>query len=253
MKTSIDCELLYADHTVRRAKGGTGLHNHSYCQLEIVTSGTIGLRTDEFAGALETGDAVLLPTGTAHQFRYDARRKSWVTLKFRADNVRAEAAPLLLGSTRDHILVEALTALVRSGNRRTRKFRFAVEEVLAALLAQHYWEDAPEHTHPLIRRVEERLQTWGGRHLSVQELADALGFSAGHLATEFRRHTGQTLKAHIDSCCADTAARLLQYSDRTISEISDLLGFPTIQSFSRFFRRLRAVSPREFRKGLDNR
>jgi AraC-like DNA-binding protein len=44
------------------------------------------------------------------------------------------------------------------------------------------------------------------------------------------------------------ARRLLSYTDKHVSEISDDLGFIEVQAFSRFFKKHEAVSPLEYKK-----
>ena len=44
------------------------------------------------------------------------------------------------------------------------------------------------------------------------------------------------------------AIRLLRYTDKSIKEITYDVGYEDIQTFSRFFKKIKGVSPSEFKK-----
>lgn len=77
-------------------------------------------------------------------------------------------------------------------------------------------------------------------------IAHALDMSPRTLQRRLEQ-CSSSFSAIIDSARYDKAQRLLNESDLTLLEISLMLGYQNASSFSRSFRRLSGVSPKEFR------
>lgn len=86
----------------------------------------------------------------------------------------------------------------------------------------------------------------GYKHTTVT-LARAVHLSRSHLAREFKAHLGMPLGAYARGLRIDRAKSLLGESDRTITEIAEHLGFPSIHSFSTFFKEHFGTAPRTYR------
>ncbi|MFA7108756.1 MAG: helix-turn-helix domain-containing protein, partial [Sphaerochaetaceae bacterium] len=59
-------------------------------------------------------------------------------------------------------------------------------------------------------------------------------------------------KPFIDNQRLETAKLLLKFSDLTVSQISDQMGFENIYAFSNFFKRITFQNPTDFRKKYQN-
>ena len=53
--------------------------------------------------------------------------------------------------------------------------------------------------------------------------------SAGHLANRWRQEVGGSIKAHLDQRRARRAAHLLLYSDASVGQIAEMMGFSEAQ------------------------
>jgi AraC family transcriptional regulator, transcriptional activator of pobA len=84
------------------------------------------------------------------------------------------------------------------------------------------------------------------RHL-VSDYAAALGVSPGHLSALCRAQLRQTASARIHGRQVLEAKRLLLYTDLTVAEVADRLGFADPAYFSRFFRREAGSAPAAYR------
>ncbi len=76
---------------------------------------------------------------------------------------------------------------------------------------------------------------------------DAANYVQAHLSERFRAETGQTLTDFILKEKTEKAKRLLSYSDKAITAISDYLGFSSPVHFFRVFRKYAACPPSEYR------
>jgi len=84
--------------------------------------------------------------------------------------------------------------------------------------------------------------------LTVDEIADKTFCSKSKLSILFREEMGQTVARYVDDLLMSEAQTMLLYSDRTIGQISDCLGFRDQFYFSRCFTKRFSVSPTQFRK-----
>ncbi|GGR53505.1 AraC family transcriptional regulator [Streptomyces roseolus] len=110
---------------------------------------------------------------------------------------------------------------------------------------------------PLARPAEpgdpiDDLRTWIGEHLaqdlSAEALAAHLHLSVRHLSRLFRRRTGTTPAAYVESVRLEAARRLLQDSTHTLPEIAALSGLGSVESLHRSFRRRLGTTPAAYRR-----
>ncbi|MBQ8160389.1 MAG: helix-turn-helix transcriptional regulator [Clostridia bacterium] len=96
---------------------------------------------------------------------------------------------------------------------------------------------------------------WVQKHLSepvdTEKMAQAFHFSRPHLSRRFRQETGMTLIDFILTQKCEEAARLLAYTDKSMTAISEYLGFSSQSHFARVFRKYMGTSPSEYRKEPD--
>jgi len=95
-----------------------------------------------------------------------------------------------------------------------------------------------------------------GEHLStvtVDELASAWGYNTKYFQSYFKRQTGETPGAFIQSLRLDKAATLLRNTVTKISAIADETGFTDGSHFCRVFKTHFGVSPENWRQRQDRR
>ncbi len=84
--------------------------------------------------------------------------------------------------------------------------------------------------------------------LSVSEIAEACLCSKSTLAALFKNEVGQSVAKYIDDLLLSEAQTLLLYSDKSIGNISERLGFCDQFYFSRWFTKRFSISPTKYRK-----
>jgi AraC-like DNA-binding protein len=83
--------------------------------------------------------------------------------------------------------------------------------------------------------------------LQIQALCDMAGLSTSHFFYLFKNTTGQTPIACFIRMRMGKACELLEESTLTVKEISALLGYHDRFYFSRLFKSVQGVSPRQYR------
>lgn len=85
-------------------------------------------------------------------------------------------------------------------------------------------------------------------HHDIGFYADQLNISTVYLSRIVRKVTGRTVVDYINHMLLMEAAWLLQTTDISIADIADRLHFADMSSFSRFFSRMKGVSPKAYRQ-----
>ena len=86
-------------------------------------------------------------------------------------------------------------------------------------------------------------------HHDIPFYASALHITPVYLSRVVRQVTGRTVVDYINQMLLMEASFLLQTSTMSITQIADRLHFADTPSFSKFFSRLKGMSPKEYRKG----
>ena len=99
-----------------------------------------------------------------------------------------------------------------------------------------------------IDRVIDYLRGNLDRPVKLAELAAVACFSEFHFHRIFTAVSGETLNSFTNRLRLEKAARLLRYSEQSLTDIALDCGFSSSATFSRAFRAGYDTSPRQFRK-----
>lgn len=97
----------------------------------------------------------------------------------------------------------------------------------------------------MLNYIEKHLFDPG---LSVNQLKRGCGIRDNSEPIHFHIAVGDPPHAYIESRRLETACRLLEETDLKVSEIGEILGYSSIQVFSRAFRRFFGEPPTRYRK-----
>ena len=89
--------------------------------------------------------------------------------------------------------------------------------------------------------------------ISLDSLADDLGYDTYYLTTIFRKDTGCTIKQYILEKKVAHAKIMLASTLLDVQEISDRLAFTSASYFCTQFKKIVGESPLSYRKNRDNR
>lgn len=101
---------------------------------------------------------------------------------------------------------------------------------------------------PLLAEVFSAIDRRLSEPLSLRDVADEVGMTAGHLTTLVRRRTGRTVGEWINERRMSRARALLGDTDLSVAEVAARVGMADPGYFSRQFRRTHGRSPREWRR-----
>ncbi len=100
---------------------------------------------------------------------------------------------------------------------------------------------------PQIKRAVDYIEAHLCEQVSLAEVAKQSFLSKYHFLRVFRSETGSTVMAYVRRRRLDEAARELKESDARITSLAFKYQFGSEEAFSRAFKALFGLSPREYR------
>lgn len=95
--------------------------------------------------------------------------------------------------------------------------------------------------------AQEYMVAHSTEKFSLREMASALFVNDSYLLRTFRRQTGMTPLAYHHHIRCARAKELLARTDRSISEIGEVVGFVSSSHFAHIFRKTEGCTPSEYR------
>lgn len=100
-----------------------------------------------------------------------------------------------------------------------------------------------------INKVQDYIEKNISKTFTLEELADIAGFSKYHFHRIFKAMTHESLVQYVNRTKLEKSTQLLgQRDDMSITDIAFYLGFTDSAVFSRSFKHLFKITPRDFRK-----
>ncbi|MBO4898385.1 MAG: helix-turn-helix domain-containing protein [Clostridia bacterium] len=96
--------------------------------------------------------------------------------------------------------------------------------------------------------VKDYVSIHYAEHNVLQVLAERLSYSIPYLSKKFKAETGESFKSFQQKIRINEAASLLIQTNRSIDEISNLVGYTDIKYFIKVFTKKQGMSPSKFKK-----
>ena len=258
-----------------------GAHAHDFLVLVFFEHGGGELRVDGRSWSVATGDVFVVAPGEVVVPEWNHRvagAAAWA-VHFPPDAVE-QRNPGTLGSWRAHPLLFPFVGHRAGGTQRlhvaepdrpawTRRFAELDRELrerregyadaalatLTLLLVDlsRLAADVPGHLRlqdePLLAAVFDVIEERYSEPISLRDVADAVGMSAGHLTTVVGRRTGRTVQQWITERRMTETRRLLTDTDLTIQAVATRVGYRDAGYLIRRFRAAHGVAPQEWRRG----
>jgi|TARA_B110000902_G_C14254469_1_gene567323 AraC-like DNA-binding protein len=105
-----------------------------------------------------------------------------------------------------------------------------------------------KHQIVVFKQFKKLVELDFSKNLSVSHYASQLNISAHQLNTFVKATSGKTTTEIIKERIILEAQQLLNFSELTVSQITDKLGFEDSSYFARYFKKQVGLSPQNFRK-----
>lgn len=100
----------------------------------------------------------------------------------------------------------------------------------------------------IIRRVYYYMEKNYHKDLKLENIAKNFNYNSAYLGKLFRKEMGETFNNSLDRIRITNARRLLEETDLKVYQISEQVGYSSIDYFYMKFKKYVGISPKEYRK-----
>ena len=245
------------------------LHWHREIEFIYVRSGKLTLYLNGLEYHLKQGDFAVVNSGVLHRASpkdcvYECIVCDLNILRRSADVPTNLILPVISGQMTVNVLFHADSSTVYGsvlslfGALRNKDDYFELEVVgrLFSLFCEFYRADAVkqhrinrQESH--IKRTTEILD-WIENNISepitLEKLSSMAGLNEKYFCRIFKEATGKTPVEYINENRINTACRLLQHENHSVTSAAMLTGFSDMCYFSKVFKKYKGQSPRQWLK-----
>ena len=238
------------------------LHHHDYYEIEIVAEGELLHECNGKSMMLSRGDMYILSPNDVHRLVPFQKTTIYNTCIYTQQCSKSIARLLLdeeyprFGRADDNVMKEisALHGALRDVLNSTNQYREARTSALTTLLASRLFEMTAaeislqsDHSYSTIAKAMSFIEAHLASSITLEEVAAASGYSRTYFSRLFKEIVGINFKDYLERERIELASNLLEIEKMSITEISYAVGFNSFSSFWRAFKKLKGVSPREWR------
>lgn len=208
---------------------------------------------------LEKSDAFCIPRNVRHKY-YADEKEPWSILwvHFKGDNTNyfpLEERKIVHINSRhsDNRMMVLFNLLFRVLERNYTIGNFIyISQVLSLILSEIYFREKVDessvqdrHVTMVIRYMYQHLH----ENLTLEEISEEVQLSKSYLNAVFKAQTGKSPVEFFIHLKMQEACKLLKSTDYYIYEVSSELGYTDQYYFSRIFKKVVGVSPKDYKNG----
>ena len=146
--------------------------------------------------------------------------------------------------------IEEMEKILKIDEHASLKSSFNYLERVAHQLFSLKKADGQDRASKVIERICHYIENHLDEDLSLVRLAEIHYFNPSYLSHFFKQEQGVNVSEYIDRCRIRMARELLSKSDLKVREVSEKVGYHTAHSFTRFFKKMTGMTPKEYRDSL---
>lgn len=208
---------------------------------------------------LEKSDAFCIPRNVRHKY-YADEKEPWSILwvHFKGENTNyfpLEERKIVHINSRhsDNRMMVLFNLLFRVLERNYTIGNFIyISQVLSLILSEIYFREKVDessvqdrHVTMVIRYMYQHLR----ENLTLEEISEEVQLSKSYLNAVFKAQTGKSPVEFFIHLKMQEACKLLKSTDYYIYEVSSELGYTDQYYFSRIFKKVVGVSPKDYKNG----
>lgn len=208
---------------------------------------------------LEKSDAFCIPRNVRHKY-YADEKEPWSILwvHFKGENTKyfplEERKIVYINSGHsDNRMMVLFKLLFRVLERNYTIGNFIyISQVLSLILSEVYFRERVDesstqdrHVTMVIRYMYQHLR----ENLTLEEISEEVQLSKSYLNAVFKAQTGKSPVEFFIHLKMQEACKLLKSTDYYIYEVSSELGYTDQYYFSRIFKKVVGVSPKDYKNG----
>ncbi len=249
----------HADGHYRQRDEPIGQHVLIYC-----VEGAGWYRVGEQEHQVSANQYFILPSGKPHAYGADDSQPwtiYWIHFTGEHADIYSQGAIL------PHDINPAVNSRINERNTifeeifSTLERGYDLENLRYASSLLHYYLASMRYLR-LYRQVEPETQSVADavihylkenieKRITLQQLAEYMGYSQSHLSMRFRQETGDSPLNHLNKLRIERACQLLRETNLKVNQICHKVGVEDAYYFSRLFHKFMGVSPKAYRAVAD--
>ncbi len=248
------------------ASGATSLHRHNFYEFFTVTEGSAVHELNGGVSGLKKGTVYMIRPDDVHRIIPD-EKDGCVHLNLCVTPEKLTALCSALGISLEDLLAADIHGTALSADEQREFMRVAqrlnrlyysgdpgcailvcelIMRAVAMIGHKVYFEsdDSPEWFYDLLDKINSPEYI----DCSAKDVYALAGFSAPMTVEFFKKHTGKTVCAYLREQKMLRACEILQNTDISVLEISNMLGYTSLSHFNRIFSGFAGVTPAAYRK-----
>ncbi|WP_288876523.1 AraC family transcriptional regulator [uncultured Allobaculum sp.] len=255
-------EILTTFYQVRKEDYVFPGEAHSYYELVYIDHGSMEMDVDGKAYSLSKYDLMLYYPGQfhSHYTKHD-QTCSYLTVIFKMDDTLADSLCNRVFHTRKDIYQVLCSFMKAVQTEDYLNQELAILYLKEVIILLHQFDHKEEvdagitpmqqyYEHTLLNEILVYINNNICSAFTVEDLCIKFSVSRSSLQNLFRTNLHISPKQYISNLKLNHAKLLIQEHNRTISEISDMLGFTSIHYFSRKFKKQYGLSPTDYSKSI---
>lgn len=219
----------------------------TYCDLTFVIDGSLNYRINGQSFTLGPGDAMFCPEGGIRKREKGTERTNYISINFRCSGSDVPLMPYCMRDIYCHDIDYCVSKLLgiyyQNGKYTLKKCSCLIEYVLFEMLERLSDEEENRHVALMKRYIS---YNWY-RKISLDEISEAAHLSRSYSSAVFKKTVGMSISDYIIDIRISRACEMLRFSNESVADIADKTGFCDIFYFSKTFKRIKGISPLQYR------
>lgn len=253
------------------------LHSHTFLEMVYITGGKSIHTLDETEVVVKKGDFFIINYDTGHKYTLiDQEEFHLINVLFKPQLIdkalqncrsfqelihhyliRIPYAALKNNPTRviyhdmDGSIFQILDKMQREYDKKETGYIellrcYLIEVIIRTMrtISKEERSSLPQGSSFLKEYIDQNYM----KQISLSQVSKELNFSLSYLCRKFKKDTGVTFVSYLQQRRMEQSGRLIANTDKTISEIAELVGYQDIKFFYKVFKKHWAMTPAEFRK-----
>lgn len=255
-------------------------HWHYFVEILYMIEGTAFIEINQQELYVSVGDLVIFHAGDVHAiYSASGTPSRYLVLKFDCSRLAVNSGytPRLSailqyvrksGQVGNHFTADRLRDLpirshfetcIREAEHKEYGYDVRIHAEISSLLIEiiRLWQHDGLSIHEMfsvcaetessLHNITEYIDRHAGEPLRVKDLSDMCHMSYSHFAKCFKELYGRSCKDYIELIKIEKGEELLLFTDSSLSQISQELGYSDCSHFIRTFRKWKKVTPAQFR------
>jgi AraC-like DNA-binding protein/mannose-6-phosphate isomerase-like protein (cupin superfamily) len=261
-RLSIKPELLYSGTLKKSPNWSDNCHTHDFCEILFITSGKGSIIVDNKEYLIKSGNLIIYNSGCSHSEISDTSDPLEINF-FGFKNIE------ISGLKPDCLIKNNCDCIIETGIYSDILGNYINELIIETEKQQAYYNDISKALLEIILLLILRILSYGNENyiklndsyikakkfidenytenITLDDVCSPLYISKYYLSHIFKEISGMPVIKYIIKMRMDKAKKLLTQTDKTINEISALVGYIDTPYFIRVFKNTEKLTPKQYR------